>query len=90
MNRIDFYSKSAATTKEKADAIAAPDGPEDFEDPDHDESPRYLTGGTTSGTQFSRLIDASCNAFFIRRGLDPYGSPLVAGPELQESEPEVT
>ena len=92
MNRIAFYTDSAATTKEKASASAASDRAEDFEDSDHEESLPYLAGGTMGGTQFSRLIDASCKAFFLRRGLDPDLDrlPLPEGAELGENESPVT
>jgi hypothetical protein len=86
MNRIAFFPDSAAKTKEISKS-AAPDHSEDFEDSDHEESLPYLTGGRMGGTQFSRLIDASCKAFFLRRGLDPDAdrSPALAEVESPES-----
>ena len=92
MNRIAFFSDSAPSTKEKAGANAAPDRPEDFEDSDDEESLPYLARGTMNGAQFSRLIDASCKAFFLRRGLDPDLDrvPLPEGAESGENESQMT
>ena len=70
MNRIAFYSDSAPTTKDGVNGIEGSGGLDDREESAHDESLPYLTGGPINGTQLSRLIDASCKAFLLRRGLD--------------------
>ena len=43
----------------------------DRTDADSDASQRDFAMSAPAATQRARLINASCNAFFIRRGLDP-------------------
>ncbi len=71
MNEIAFENRldRATTTSRQSDrAPAAPEIPVDEEN-DHLLMPIKFVGWTKT----SRLIDASCKAFFLRRGLNPNG-----------------
>ena len=67
------YSRTRKTATMKTDGDEASASVKDVEDLGGDASADYWPAGTAAGRQrqHTRLINASCNAFFLRRGLDP-------------------
>jgi len=60
--------KAAAINANGGEASASA---EDRTDPDSDASQRDFAMNALAGTQRARLINTSCKAFLIKRGLDP-------------------
>jgi hypothetical protein len=60
--------KTAALTTNARDTLVSIGDPADG---GRDASQRNFAMSALTGTQCTRLINASCKAFFIKRGLDP-------------------